>query len=83
MSDSNSASRKFTRSELAQYNGQNGKPTYVAVNGIVFDVTTVYINGKHFEHLAGQDLTGAFLRQHVPAVLSGYPVMGQLIADKG
>ncbi len=69
----------FTRAELAAYNGQNGKPAYVAINGIVFDVTTVFINGKHFTHLAGQDLTGAFLRQHVPSAISGYPIVGKIV----
>jgi predicted heme/steroid binding protein len=49
------------------------------VNGVIFDVTTVFINGKHFDHQAGEDLTGAFLRQHVPSALSGYPVVGRLI----
>ncbi len=71
--------RRFTRAELAQYNGLNGKPAYVAVNNVVYDVTTVFIQGKHFTHFAGQDLTGAFLRQHTPAALSGYPVVGILV----
>jgi predicted heme/steroid binding protein len=71
--------RRFTRTELIQYNGQNGKPAYVAVNNTVYDVTTVFIQGKHFTHFAGQDLTGAFLRQHAPVSLSGYPVVGVLI----
>lgn len=72
-------SRSFTRAELAQFNGQNGKPAYVAVNNTVYDVTTVFVQGKHFNHLAGQDLTGAFLRQHAPVTLSGYPVVGVLV----
>lgn len=71
--------RRFTRTELLQYNGQNGKPAYVAVNNTVYDITTVFVQGKHFDHWAGQDLTGAFLRQHVPAALSGYPVVGVLV----
>ncbi|GFN23883.1 MULTISPECIES: cytochrome b5 domain-containing protein [Moorellaceae] len=71
--------RVFTRAELSRYNGTGGKPAYVAVNGLVFDVTTVFLQGRHFEHQAGQDLTGAFLRQHVPAVLAGYPVVGRLV----
>ena len=69
----------LTRAELAKYNGLNGTPAYVAVNGVIFDVTTVFIQGIHFGHLAGQDLTGAFLRQHVPSALAGYPVVGQLV----
>jgi predicted heme/steroid binding protein len=79
MSPHNDPEKRLTRAELAQYNGQNGKPAYVAVNGVIFDVTTVFINGKHFNHQAGEDLTGAFLRQHVPSALSGYPVVGRLI----
>lgn len=71
---------QLTRDQLAGYNGQNGMPAYVAVNGVIYDVTTVFVQGKHFTHLAGQDLTGAFFRQHVPSALSGYPVVGQLIA---
>lgn len=77
--DVSNPSRRFTRAELTQYNGQNGKPAYVAVNNIVYDVTPVFVQGKHFNHLAGQDLTGAFLRQHAPVSLSGYPVVGILV----
>jgi predicted heme/steroid binding protein len=71
--------RRFTRTELTQYNGQNGRPAYVAVNNTVYDVTTVFVQGKHFTHTAGQELTGAFLRQHAPVSLSGYPVAGILV----
>ncbi|MGE5552143.1 MAG: cytochrome b5 domain-containing protein [Bacteroidota bacterium] len=70
---------RFTRAELAQYNGENGKPAYVAVNNVVYDVTTVFVNGAHFMHQAGRELTGAFLRQHVPSALAGYPVVGRLV----
>lgn len=71
--------RSFTRAELSKYNGLNGMPAYVGVNGVVYDVTPVFIQGKHFNHLAGQELTGAFLRQHTPAALSGYQVVGKLV----
>lgn len=47
-------SRNFTRAELARFNGQNGQPAYVAVSGTVFDLTTVFIQGKHFMHLTGR-----------------------------
>lgn len=71
--------RFFTAAELAAYDGREGRPAYVGVNGVVYDVGTVFLEGRHFEHLAGQDLTGAFLRQHVPAVLAGYPVVGRFV----
>jgi predicted heme/steroid binding protein len=70
---------RLTRKQLAKYNGQNGMPAYVAVNGVIYDVSTVFIRGVHFGHQAGRDLTGAFLRQHVPSVLAGYPVVGTLV----
>lgn len=70
--------RTFTRAELAQYNGKNGMPAFVAVNGTVYDLSTVFINGEHLAHQAGQELTGAFDRQHVPSILSNYPVVGKL-----
>jgi len=64
---------------LALYDGEDGRPAYVAVNNVVYDVTTVFVDGIHFTHLAGQELTGAFLRQHVPSALAGYPVVGRLV----
>lgn len=70
---------RLTREALAMYNGQNGMPAYVAVNGVIYDVTTVFVRGMHFTHMAGQELTGAFLRQHVPSALAGYPVVGELV----
>ena len=35
--------------------------------------------GKTLYSSIGQDLTGAFLRQHAPVSLSGYPVVGVLV----
>lgn len=70
---------RFTRTELAQYTGQRGRPAYVAINNVVYDVTTVFVQGRHFVHVAGQELTGAFFRQHVPSALAGYPVVGRLV----
>jgi len=34
-----SQQRVFTMDELKNYNGQNGNAAYVAVNGVVYDVT--------------------------------------------
>ncbi len=50
----------FTVEELKQYDGsQKGSPTYFAYNGKVYDVTNhpLFIDGIHFEHYAGVDLT--------------------------
>jgi predicted heme/steroid binding protein/YHS domain-containing protein len=55
--------RVFTIDELKKYNGKNGMPAYVAVDGIVYDLTGVkpWSGGHHMMmHNAGQDLTDAF-----------------------
>lgn len=54
--------KKFTEGELAQYNGKNGNPAYVAYKGKVYDVTASFLwkNGIHqVLHNAGIDLTNA------------------------
>lgn len=52
-------SATFNQTELAKYNGQDGQPAYVAVDGVVYDVTGVaaWAGGKHHGNLAGQELT--------------------------
>ena len=52
--------RKITKDELAQNNGQGGKPAYVAFKGKVYDVSTdpFWLYGDHMgAHQAGKDLT--------------------------
>lgn len=58
--------RAFTVEELAQYDGSNGKLAYVAVNGIVYDVSleAAWGGGTHFSLYAGKDLTDQFNRCH-------------------
>lgn len=31
--------KKFTRDELAKYNGDGEKPHYMAIDGLVYDIT--------------------------------------------
>lgn len=58
--------RVFTIEELAQYDGSNEKPAYVAVNGIVYDVSleATWGGGTHFSLYAGKDLTPQFTGCH-------------------
>ncbi|HMK95788.1 MAG TPA: cytochrome b5 domain-containing protein [Candidatus Limnocylindrales bacterium] len=52
--------RKVTKQELEENNGKNGKPTYFAYKGKVYDVTesSFWIDGDHLGmHQAGRDLT--------------------------
>ena len=81
---SNSATvgdKTFTLDELKTYNGQNGAPAYVAVSGVVYDVTNAskWKNGKHQTVAAGVDLTSAMPSSpHGTKVLSNLPVVGSL-----
>jgi len=66
----------FTVAELAKFDGKNGKPAYVAVDGIVYDLSSVFINGTHQGHAAGQDLSAAFASVHAKQALSNYKQVG-------
>lgn len=70
--------RIFSLKELSTYNGKQGKPSYVAVDGVVYDVTDVFDNGDHYAHLAGHDLTDEFYLQHAKSEIEKYPVVGKL-----
>jgi predicted heme/steroid binding protein len=76
-----SESRIFTASDLQKYNGQNGNPAYVAVEGKVYDVTNdkEWKNGRHEGVSAGQDITALMSKSpHGNKVLVGLPVVGTL-----
>ena len=52
--------KKITKKELAENNGKNGKPAYLAYKGKVYDVSesNFWIEGDHLGmHEAGRDLT--------------------------
>ncbi|MFA6252425.1 MAG: hypothetical protein WCX74_03425 [Candidatus Paceibacterota bacterium] len=68
----------FTAETLKLYNGLNGHPAYVAVNGIVYDVSSLFVNGEHYGCKAGMDVSSEFNseRKHKGNILSGYKVVG-------
>lgn len=76
--------RQFTIEELSQYDGSNGRPAYVAVNGIVCDVSleATWGGGTHFSMYAGQDLTAQFNGCHGgrTEILRNLPQIGLLIS---
>lgn len=75
--------RRFTVEELAYYDGSEGKPAYVAVNGTVYDMSNIiqWAGGTHFGLFAGKNLTEEFRSCHiVPAeVLSKLTKVGTLL----
>ncbi|MBN7773964.1 cytochrome b5 domain-containing protein [Clostridium aminobutyricum] len=78
--------RSFTIEELSTYDGKNGNPAYVAVNGVVYDVTNaaVWAAATHFGLRAGNDLTKEFNSCHpgISNILSTLPPVGILIESE-
>ena len=82
-SSGNSGSRQqeFTLTELAKYNGTSGNPPYVAINGIVYDLSefTSWKGGVHFGVSAGGDSTENFITCHgASMILHNLPKVGIL-----
>jgi len=73
-----SQTKTFTLSQLAQYNGKNGQPSYIAVSGKIYDVSTLFIDGTHRGCIAGQDVTANFSDIHSQSILSQFTVIGTL-----
>lgn len=73
----------FTRAQLAQFTGLNGMPAYVAVNGIVYDVTNnaAWSAATHFGLRAGMDLTAEFASCHEGQqwILAQLKAIGRLV----
>lgn len=71
----------FSAEELAKYNGKDGNPAYVAVDGKVYDVSDVpqWNGGSHAggSLSAGMDQSEAIMRSpHGKDVLSQLPIVG-------
>lgn len=76
--------KTFTKKDLSAYNGKNGSPAYVAVNGIVYDVTNSAAWGAatHFGLSAGNDLTTQFASCHAgQPILQKLPRVGRMIGE--
>ncbi len=74
--------REFELSDLEQYNGQDGKPTYVLVDGKIYDVSDskLWKNGKHMnKHQAARDSSDSFnAAPHGKDILVRFPQVGIL-----
>lgn len=71
--------KEFTKEELAQYNGENGNKAYVAVDGLVYDVTARWNEASHHRFPAGEDITEILGKSgHGKAVLKNYPQVGTM-----
>lgn len=74
--------QEFDPKDLEQFNGRDGSPCYVAVNGKVYDISgsDLWENGRHMEtHSAGQELSEAIKKApHEENILERYPQVGIL-----
>ena len=75
--------RRLTKEELAQYNGKDGDPAYIAYEGKVYDVSHRFLWQKVLHqvlHTAGIDLsTELDTAPHGANMLERFPVIGMLI----
>lgn len=74
---------ELTLEELKQFDGKDGNPAYVAVDGVIYDVSNVrsWSNGMHKGYSAGNDLTDIIKNKSPHGVknLEGLPIVGKLI----
>ena len=69
-------------SELGDYNGKDGNPGYIAVDGVVYDVTDneAWAGGEHNDLPAGFDYTDEILESpHGEEFLENLEVVGNLV----
>jgi predicted heme/steroid binding protein len=76
--------REFTLDELSQYDGRGGNSAYIAIEGVVYDISNEsnWGGGTHYGLKAGQDLTDQFNSCHgMMQILNNAPKVGVLVDD--
>ena len=72
----------LTIEELSEFDGMDGKPAYIAVDGVIYDVTNVepWKGATHNGFSAGQDLTQEIktISPHGVSKLKEVPIVGRL-----
>jgi predicted heme/steroid binding protein len=82
--------RVFSAAELSRYDGKNGHSAYVAVDGVVYDVTgsKFFVNGIHKvceeDSAAGHDLSEAMNEapKGMREMLKRFPAVGTMAGSK-
>ena len=74
---------ELTLEQLAKYNGKDGQPAYIAVDGVIYDVSNhpAWKNGGHNGYGAGNDLTEMIINEapHGISNLSEVVELGKLL----
>ncbi len=82
----NRKQRRFTTSELREFDGKEGRPTYIAFKGKVYDVSGSHLwtEGTHRgRHSAGDDLTQSITNApHGEEELMRFQVVGELSQEE-
>lgn len=72
----------LTTEELSKYNGKDGNPAYIAVDGVVYDVSDseLWSEGQHNGFEAGRDLTTELMEEspHGESVIERLTPVGTL-----
>jgi len=71
----------FTAEELQKYNGRDGQPVYVAVDGIVYDLSKskYWKTGSHMkQHEAGADLTADIKEKAPQGIHKGGKILSRM-----
>jgi predicted heme/steroid binding protein len=74
--------KTFTTAQVAEFNGKDGKPAYVAYKGVVYEVTgsSQWLDGDHMGHEAGNDLTDQMeIAPHSDDVMERMKKVGTLV----
>lgn len=77
---------ELTLEELKEFNGKDGKAAYIAVDGVIYDVSNSsrWRNGEHNDFFAGNDLSEGIknVSPHGIKVLERMPVVGKIVEKK-
>lgn len=74
--------RTFTKAELAEYDGVQRAEKYVAIDGIVYDLTNIpaWSGANHHGNVAGQDLSEIIPKApHKKSVLAKLTAVGKYL----
>lgn len=70
----------LTMEEVSAYNGRDGNQGYIVVQGVIYDVTSKWINGEHMGILAGTDATDQITNApHGESVLADLTIIGNIV----
>jgi len=79
----------LTKEQLREFNGKDGRPAYIAVDGTIYDVTQSRLwrggehDPSHHEAFAGRDLSDLIHESpHGDKHLKYFPVVGRLIEEE-